>query len=755
MSQMLDFKCNCKDIGNHTQIFVRNAGRRLKFAIHGSISDPETQTALLEAIVEHGGLCLEDPSSVDYVLFESNGQLTSTAYQNYFSSSSDPEKRKVLVKDLQFVEDVLKNGKIVEEVVAERSRPGFPAGRKRTEFTAEEDDLLCQFLAVRCPKGGRLGHILYVQMCELHNYGEDYEWTKTHPPSAWRERYRKNKIRMDHKIASYILQFKVGEPSEPETEEEDDEAPRIQTSQGSGGDPIQDQDDHEEEEEAQGEREPQRPSSDGAQDLPQDEEDEEEVGNALQVLSHTTDDDQPRASTSRSRPTHDQDSISHSAPVEKQWPPIRRRKRLSGVVTAPAPVLTRTAGRGSQQKPGPSRKGKEKAIDEDVNGVRNQNEEDGHTDGKNLLGSESAGIDFVTEDEGHVIDPRETQFETARETYDSADEDGDVGVGRHLQGKEDGPMSEGDRERKQGLDDDFSMSGVGPLFLDSNADDYAPPRGPNTRSPHSFPHSGPSRKVKSEHTTPAKFAEVIEETDLELMDVEEVPPPSSPVRSPPKIKPGVRKRKDYRQMAEVAPPRMTRARSRSAAPPSPPRSVRGTQQSNSRRQRTARKVAAPPDPVMEETEEEEDRDRGLEDIDMDEGEKEYQEKDEEAEVVKPPAKTHRLDTDDQQSLRALGLSQRDAEGTNVPRRRAARRPLTSVREEGFSTPQPSTARVKRNTAPKATVSPTTSTSSRDSFPLEQTRASAMKKKLVDEEKQTPYRPPAGTRAAAHSQNRRN
>ncbi|KAJ8092569.1 hypothetical protein PM082_006894 [Marasmius tenuissimus] len=746
----MDFECSCKDEDNHTQVFVHNTGRRLKFATHGSISDPEVQAALFEAIVEHGGHCLENDSGADYVLFESNGQLTSTAYQNYFSSSSDPEKRKVLVKDLQFVEDALKHGKIIEEIVLERPRPGFPAGRRRTEFTAEEDNKLCKFLAVRCPNGGRMSHTLYVQLCDLHHYGKDYEWTKTHPPSAWRERYKKNKIRMDPKIASYILDLKVGEPSEPEAEEEDDnEAPRIEASQASGGDPIQDQDDHNslfsrEEDEGQEEREPQHLPSDEAHDLPRDEEEEEEVGNALQVLTHTTDDDQPLASTSRSRPTHDHDSISHSAPVEKPWPPVRRRKRLPGVVTAPAPVPTQTVSRGSQQKPGPSRKGKGKVIDEEVDELQNQNEGEGHTAGRNLRGPESAAIvPFATEDNIHVDDLRETQFETARETYD-ADNGGDVNLGRQLQGEEDGIMSEGDREQKQGLDDDFSMSGVEPLFLNWNADDYVSPRRPTTRSPHSSPHSNPSHKVKSEHTTPARPTEVVEETDLELMDVEDVPPPSSPVRSPPKVKPVGRKRKNDRQTAEVAPPRMTRARSRSAAPPSPPRSVRGTQQSNSRRQRTARKVAAPPEPVMEETEEEED-------IDMDGGEKENQEEAEE--VVKRSAKAHRLDTDDQQSLRALGFSQRDTKGTTMLRQRASRRPQISVREEGFSTPQRFTSRAKRSVVPKADVSPTTSTTSRDSFPLERTRASAMKKKLVDEEKQTPYKPPVGTRAAEYSQNR--
>ena len=74
---------------------------------------------------------------------------------------------------------------------------------------------------------------------------------------------------------------------------------------------------------------------------------------------------------------------------------------------------------------------------------------------------------------------------------------------------------------------------------------------------------------------------------------------------------------------------------------------------------------------------------------------------------------------------------------------------TSVKPDPVTSPQPRTPGPSR---PSRTAPRTNSQSSGESipFPISGTRASAMKMKLEQEEKRTPYKPPVGTRAARHA-----
>ena len=92
----------------------------------------------------------------------------------------------------------------------------------RTQFTEDDDEYLCQYLAEVLPdnqEGGRSGHFIYKDLIrrvgnfysefsdthpfQANDFGQ-YEWAHRHPEGGWRERYRKNRDRMDERVAQIV-----------------------------------------------------------------------------------------------------------------------------------------------------------------------------------------------------------------------------------------------------------------------------------------------------------------------------------------------------------------------------------------------------------------------------------------------------------------------------------------------------------------------------------------------------------------------
>jgi hypothetical protein len=92
----------------------------------------------------------------------------------------------------------------------------------RNEFTKDDDEHLCQYIAEVLPdkgEGGRTGHFIYADLMrrvgifysefsDTHPYQVDefgqYKWAYRHPKDGWRERYRKNRDRMDKRVAQIV-----------------------------------------------------------------------------------------------------------------------------------------------------------------------------------------------------------------------------------------------------------------------------------------------------------------------------------------------------------------------------------------------------------------------------------------------------------------------------------------------------------------------------------------------------------------------
>lgn len=100
--------------------------------------------------------------------------------------------------------------------------PSLTYEYSRTEFTEDDDEHLCQYIAEVLPdegEGGRTGHfiyadlmrrvgIFYYEFSDTHSFQLDefgqYKWAYRHPKDGWRERYRRNRDRLDKRIAQIV-----------------------------------------------------------------------------------------------------------------------------------------------------------------------------------------------------------------------------------------------------------------------------------------------------------------------------------------------------------------------------------------------------------------------------------------------------------------------------------------------------------------------------------------------------------------------
>ncbi|KAG7092926.1 hypothetical protein E1B28_009231 [Marasmius oreades] len=736
------FDCGCMD-EDHDKIFVRE-GRPLKFTTTQNVSGYDLLWALNDAIKAHGGIMLENDENTDFVLVMSMDRQKLKRFQDKYELSFDRKKRRIRVKEIEFVKNSLLEGYMVPET--QQAKPGFPAGKARTEFTKEEDENLCKFLAIQCPDGGRMGHLLYDRLVESAKYSRDTSWAKSHPASSWRERYRKNKARLDPIIERYIIELGTREETGSSEDDEDHEdyeedsedvPPSERFDYGEQQAPPNGGSDKENSSE-RGEEDPD--DQEALKELRETQQEEDEVDNALQEISHS-----PIASTSRSHKPQDSASISASRrsastsikePVQN-WPPdrSRRRQRLSGVLTAPAAAIVQ------MRTSLPSGKGTEKAVDE--NGGEDDDDDDDE--------DEDDEDDDDDDDETDEVDELEDEEHNQVEEMPYIQDDEQIA-------SDEGNMSQ--------VEEDEDLMVLEPILGDWDADDYRPAHSPPRRSlmrssscttPHNpVSSSGAARNVAAK-ATPIDDLEV-SKVERERVNASTPPPPMTMAERVGQRK----KRKDYRQLLKAASPRITRARSRaaSAEPPPPQKIVRPSKKRTgkevevmtderhtaTKRPRRNQVPVIPEDEVVDEemgssNSEHEDvemeKDRSVQTSDK-------RRRDKEVEIA----------SDDEQSLRMLGVFPEQSERLSRATRRQVRTVGDVTSSQRQSVQHRSSPRGSRGTrGSEAELSPSSATTV-DSFPLEGTRASGIKREHVIKEMGIPYTPPTGTRAARHVQNTR-
>ncbi|KAL1410720.1 hypothetical protein Q8F55_001662 [Vanrija albida] len=89
-----------------------------------------------------------------------------------------------------------------EDDVAQHKRgPGRPAGKPRNEYTPQEDDFLCRWLAAFHPGGGYMSRKTYET---LVGEAREFPLAARHSSQSWRERYKKNEQPFKKRIDRFI-----------------------------------------------------------------------------------------------------------------------------------------------------------------------------------------------------------------------------------------------------------------------------------------------------------------------------------------------------------------------------------------------------------------------------------------------------------------------------------------------------------------------------------------------------------------------
>jgi hypothetical protein len=175
------------DSDSDSNIFtLPNTNLPVHFFLHPSIPPP-TKQKTTTTIEKRGGIVTQRERHAHVVLVDedrlrttrtpnTNGSLTLRTMQLYYDINEDRRLQDIYVKPLTFITECAHAGSF-SLAKEKRLKMGMPGprprnaagggGRARVEYTAEDDDHLCHFLARRCPHladGGRMGNAIYKEL---------------------------------------------------------------------------------------------------------------------------------------------------------------------------------------------------------------------------------------------------------------------------------------------------------------------------------------------------------------------------------------------------------------------------------------------------------------------------------------------------------------------------------------------------------------------------------------------------------------
>ncbi|TFK41009.1 hypothetical protein BDQ12DRAFT_418735 [Crucibulum laeve] len=184
------------------QIFVEN-GVPIGMHIHPSIANVNARSALSSRIMHSGGDPHASAQSARVILADPNTDVFHHLVKTY---QGVPDK---YIESYLWVKKCIEKGAIVYTPLVYKN-PGGRRPGEETQFTEEDEEHLCNWIAAKIPykeTGGRTGNRLYQQLCDLSNDPE-FAWVTRHTWQSWRERYKKNASRLDALIARIVDQKK-------------------------------------------------------------------------------------------------------------------------------------------------------------------------------------------------------------------------------------------------------------------------------------------------------------------------------------------------------------------------------------------------------------------------------------------------------------------------------------------------------------------------------------------------------------------
>ncbi|KAI9512910.1 hypothetical protein F5148DRAFT_972934, partial [Russula earlei] len=185
------------------QIFVEN-GEAIKFHIDSSIANINARAALSARIMNSGGDPGASAQTARVILADPNTEIFQHLVKSY---QGVPGK---YVESYLWVKKCIERGTVVYTPLVYKNPGGRRPGEERTQFTEEDEEHLCKWIAAKIPykeTGGRTGNRLYQQLCDMASDPE-FAWVTRHTWQSWRERYKKNSQRLDSLIQAIVEQKK-------------------------------------------------------------------------------------------------------------------------------------------------------------------------------------------------------------------------------------------------------------------------------------------------------------------------------------------------------------------------------------------------------------------------------------------------------------------------------------------------------------------------------------------------------------------
>ncbi|KAI0963431.1 hypothetical protein AcW1_000512 [Taiwanofungus camphoratus] len=185
------------------QIFVQN-GQPIRMHIDSSIANVNVRATISTRIMHSGGDPTASAQSAQVILADPNTEVFQHLVKTYQGESDK------YVESYLWVKKCIEKGQVIFTPVVYKNPGGRRPGEERTQFTEQDEEHLCNWIAAKIPykeTGGRTGNRLYQQLCEMASDPE-YAWVTRHTWQSWRERYKKNSMRLDSKISEIVEQKK-------------------------------------------------------------------------------------------------------------------------------------------------------------------------------------------------------------------------------------------------------------------------------------------------------------------------------------------------------------------------------------------------------------------------------------------------------------------------------------------------------------------------------------------------------------------
>ncbi|RPD63051.1 hypothetical protein L226DRAFT_549322 [Lentinus tigrinus ALCF2SS1-7] len=185
------------------QIFLHE-GKPIRMHIDSSIANVNVRATLATRIMHSGGDPTASAQLARVILADPNTEIFQHLVKTY---QGEPEK---YVESYLWVKKCIEKGQVIYTPVVYKNPGGRRPGEERTQFTEQDEEHLCDWIAAKIPykeTGGRTGNRLYQQLCEMA-HDPEYSWVTRHTWQSWRERYKKNATRLDAKIAQIVDQKK-------------------------------------------------------------------------------------------------------------------------------------------------------------------------------------------------------------------------------------------------------------------------------------------------------------------------------------------------------------------------------------------------------------------------------------------------------------------------------------------------------------------------------------------------------------------